>query len=460
MTAELSAADRSSLSAEQGPINMAVSGVLVFEGGPGMAQDAILRRVANRLHLIPQYRRRLESPAGGVLNPVWVDDTAFDLGWHVRRAILPAAAAGGSGERLPAFVGQEMSRRLDRSRPLWELTVVEGLPDGRVALLAKMHHALVDGVAAVGIATVLLDPSPEPSDIPAPEEPWAPVPYDRRRHLARLSLTPVVRAQKLLRDGAQHAFSPDPQRSATDLLRATELLTELARTRPAAPMTPLNHTIGPNRRYALHRADLAALKAAGKAADGTVNDAILAVVTGMLLRHLAAAGVVLERAPVALVPVSVRGEGEEGANRISPVLVDLPIDEADPAARIRRINATMAEIKDSAAVRAGALAVEASGWAPPLVSGTLARAMSGVRTFNLVVSNVPGPSQPFYLNGERLLEAYPCVPLNPASQGLSVGVLSYDGGVCFGLLADRELDPPVDAAVAHLRDALDELLGS
>lgn len=159
-------------------------------------------------------------------------------------------------------------------------------------------------------------------------------------------------------------------------------------------------------------------------------------------------------------PVSVRGEGEEGANRISPVLVDLPIDEADPAARIRRINATMAEIKDSAAVRAGALAVEASGWAPPLVSGTLARAMSGVRTFNLVVSNVPGPSEPFYLNGERLLEAYPCVPLNPASQGLSVGVLSYDGGVCFGLLADRELDPPVDAAVAHLRDALDELLRS
>jgi WS/DGAT/MGAT family acyltransferase len=215
--------------------------------------------------------------------------------------------------------------------------------------------------------------------------------------------------------------------------------------------------MGPNRRYAMARASLADLKAAAKAAGGTVNDAILAAVAGMLGRLFELAGETPSRPPVALVPVSVRREGEEGGNRISTVLVDLPTDVADPAERVARIAATMRELKDSAAVRAGALLVGASGWAPPLVSSTLARAMGGVRAFNLVVSNIPGPQQPFYLNGRRLLETYPAVPLNPASQGLSVGVLSYDGGVFFGLLADRDLDPPVDAARDALAEALAEL---
>jgi hypothetical protein len=162
---------------------------------------------------------------------------------------------------------------------------------------------------------------------------------------------------------------------------------------------------------------------------------------------------------VALVPVSVRRPGEEGGNRISTVLVDLPTDEADPIARLATVHAAMREVKDSAAVRAGALIVGASGWAPPVVSSTLARAMSGVRAFNLVVSNVPGPQQPFWLNGQRLLEAYPAVPLNPSNQGLTVGVLSYDGGVHFGLLADRDLDPPLAVMHGALDDALAELLG-
>jgi hypothetical protein len=156
--------------------------------------------------------------------------------------------------------------------------------------------------------------------------------------------------------------------------------------------------------------------------------------------------------------VSVRRPGEEGGNRISTVLVDLPTDEADPIARLASVHGAMREVKDSAAVRAGALLVGASGWAPPVVSSTLARAMSGVRAFNLVVSNVPGPQQPFWLNGQRLLEAYPAVPLNPSNQGLTVGVLSYDGGVHFGLLADRDLDPPLAAMRAALDDAVAELL--
>jgi diacylglycerol O-acyltransferase / wax synthase len=234
---------------------------------------------------------------------------------------------------------------------------------------------------------VLLDASPEPLDIPAPEEPWDPRSYDRTRHLARLAATPIVRGQKLLLDSATRALAPDPRRAAGD-------------GRPVAK--PL----------------------------------------------------------VALVPVSVRRPGEEGGNAISFVLVDLPVGESDPAARIAAIHTTMAEIKDSAAIRAGALLLGASGWAPPLVSSALARATGTLRAFNVVVSNVPGPQQPFWLNGCKLLAIHPAVPLNPATQGLSVGIVSYDGKVCFGLLADRDLDPPVQVAAQGLRDALDELRGA
>ncbi len=451
---DLSPADRSSLAAEQGTVNMAVGGLLIFDDGDGMAYERVLERVDARLHLVPRYRQRLHSTAAGLANPVWVDDDGFDLGWHVRRAALPAP---GGDEQLAELAGRELSRRLDRSRPLWELTVIEGLDGGRAALLAKMHHALVDGVAAVDIGTVLLDPSPEPMDIPAPEEPWAPRSYERTRHLTRLAATPIVRAQKLLLDSATRALSPDPRRAAGDLKSATELLVQLARTRPSAPMTPLNAGQGPNRRFAMARASLADLKLAGKAQGGTVNDALLAAVAGMLRRYLEAAGEPVERPLVALVPVSVRRSGDEGGNHISTVLVDLPVGEPDPAARVAAIHATMAEIKQSAAVRAGALLVGASGWAPPLVSSTLARAMGGVRAFNLVVSNVPGPQQPFWLNGCRLLAVHPAVPLNPGTQGLSVGIVSYDGSVCFGLLADRDLDPPLAVAAAGLQDTLAEL---
>ncbi|UTI66410.1 wax ester/triacylglycerol synthase family O-acyltransferase [Paraconexibacter antarcticus] len=462
MATELSASDRSSLSAEQGPITMAIGGVMVFEGGRAFRHEVLHERISSRLHLIPKYRQRLQAPAPGVLNPVWVDDQGFDLGYHVRRVALPGPASETKpSEQLAAVVGAEMSRRLDRSRPLWELTVVEGLPRGRVALLTKMHHALVDGMAAVDIGTVLLDPSPEPLDIPPPDEPWQPRAYDRRRHLTKLGFTPALQARKLVFDSLDRARNPRaPLKMAGDLLKATELVTELARSRPAAPMTPLNEPIGPNRRYALHRAQLADVKAAAKAAGGTVNDAILCVVAGMLRRYLADAGVTVTSSPVALIPVSVRKAGEEGGNRISTVLVDLPIHEADPAERIRLLNAAMQEIKDSAAVRAGALAVAASGWAPPLVSSGLARAMGGVRAFNLVVSNVPGPQTTFYMNGSRMLEAYPCVPLNPANQGLNVGVISYDGGVGFGLMADRDLTPGLAVAAKHLRTAVDELVAT
>jgi WS/DGAT/MGAT family acyltransferase len=445
----LSPADRSSLQAERGPVNMAVGGVLVFEAGEGTGYDAVAERLESRLHLVPRYRQRLESADPlGVTHPVWVDDAAFDLHWHLRRAVVDGR------HELEAYVGREMSRRLDRSRPLWEVHVIEGLEEGRRALWIKMHHALVDGLAAVGIGMLMLDPTPEPMELPPPDGDWNPRSYGTRDQLARLARLPLVRAQRLVLDTTMRALDTSPRKAAEDLRRATELFGELARARPQAPMTPLNETISPNRRYAMLSTDLAPLKAAGKAAGGTVNDAILAAVAGMLRDFLHEPD-----ALVALVPVSVRREDERGelGNRISTVFVDLPVDVVEPEERVRAINAQMKALRESAAVRAGALLVGATGQAPPLVSAALVRAMGNVRAFNLVVSNVPGPQQPFYLNGTRLLAVHPAVPLNPANQGLSVGVLSYDGGVHFGLLADRGID--VDAAREALAEQLAVLTG-
>jgi diacylglycerol O-acyltransferase / wax synthase len=455
VTEELSPADRSSLAAERGPVNMAAGGLLVFDAEPPLTRAMVIERIGERIHLVPRLRQRLGQPPLGLLaNPTWVDDAGFDLEWHVRQASLPAP---GSDAELGALVGREFSHRLDRSRPLWEATLIEGLEDGRRGLLMKVHHALVDGMAAIGMAALVLDPSETPLDIPPPEEEWEPRRYDLLDRVTRLASRPLALGPRLMVDGLQRTLNPDPRRVAGDMRRASEVALELAKTRPQAPMTPLNRPISPNRRYGAAHADLATIKAVGKRAGGTVNDAILAVVAGMLGRYLDVA----ERRPVALVPVSVRESNETGelGNRISTVFVDLPVDEPDVLRRVDLIAAQTRSLKDSPAVRAGALMVGAAGWAPPLVSGMLARAMGSVRAFNLVVSNIPGPQQPFYLSGVRMREVYPVVPLNPTNQGITVGIVSYDGQVCFGLLADRDLDPPLSTAAAGLTAALDELHG-
>jgi diacylglycerol O-acyltransferase / wax synthase len=460
MTEELSPSDRSALAAEGSAINMAVGGLIVFDSDPPLTRAIVAAKIAERIHLVPRLRQRLEEPPLGLANPVWVDDTGFDLDWHVRQASLPAP---GADAEIGAFVGREFSHRLGRSRPLWEATLIEGLEGGRRGLLMKVHHAVVDGMAAIGMAALVLDPTDEPLAIPPPEKEWSPRKYDMRRHVAMLATKPLARAPRLMLEGFLRTLDPDPRRAAGDMRRATELMAELARTRPQAPMTPLNRPISPNRRYAFARADLATIKAVGKRSGGTVNDVVLAVVAGMLGRYLVAAGpeafAAGRRPPVALVPVSVRGSGDAGelGNRFSTVFVDLPVLGHDLSDRVHAIAAQTSELKESAAVRAGALLVGASGWAPPLVSGMLARALGQVRAFNLVVSNIPGPQQPFYLNGVRMLEVYPIVPLNPSNQGLSVGIVSYDGHVCFGVLADRDLDPPLSTVAAGLHAALGEL---
>ena len=228
-----------------------------------------------------------------------------------------------------------MSRKLDRSRPLWELTVVEGLSHGRVAILVRMHHAVVDGLAAIDIGVILLDPTPEPLEIPPPERPWEPRSYDRMRHLASLTLTPAKRAQRLLVESAARALNPDPLRTASEVLRGGELLAELARAsahrRPMTPAEPDDRPEPPLRAHA--RRGLADLKAVAQASGGTVNDVILATVAGMLRRYFDAGGIVLPAPPVALVP-GERPQGGRGGRQ--PDLDDLrrpPDRRGQPAAR-------------------------------------------------------------------------------------------------------------------------------
>ena len=453
MVEPLSPSDLSAIQAEQGPVHMHVGGVCVFDGNVELA--TVVRRLRERMHLIPRYTLKLEATPLGLANPVWAADESFDVDRHVRRVAVPSP--GGDAE-LCELVGQVLSEPLDRARPLWQIHVVEGLAGGRSALVAKMHHALVDGLAAVDVSTVVLDPTPEGLDIKPPPQP--PVPQRQSGpaidRLAQMAAAQLQLPRQLARGALARTL--DPGSYARQARMAASVMGELARVRPQAPQTRLNTEIGRERRFALARARLDEVKAVRKAAGATVNDVLLGCVALMLSGYLG------EDAPenaVALVPVSVRTGEQRGqmGNRISTVFVDLPLT-GDPLDRIRQINADMTEIKGSAQVSAGALIVGATGLAPPVVSSIAVRAMSGPRMFNLVVSNVPGPQQTFYLDGIPLREVFPAVPLNPRNQALSIGIMSYDGGVYFGLLGDRDALPDLDDAARGLEEAMARLVAA
>ena len=447
----LSPSDLSAIQAERGPVLMHVGGICVFDGQ--IRRETVVQRLRERIHLIPRYTMRLEDAPLGLANPIWVEDEAFDADRHVRRVALPSP--GGQSE-LCELAGHLLSEQLDRARPLWLMYLVEGLAGNRTAIVAKMHHALVDGLAAVDVSTVILDPSPEGLDIAPPEDHDQP---ERRRAGGLEQLTRFAAAQlDLPRQIARETVSRtlDPRSYARQVRGAAAVVAELAKARPQAPATRLNTGIGRDRRFAMARARLEDVKAVRRETGATVNDVLLTCVALMLSEYLG------EQAPdtaVALVPVSVRTDEQRGelGNHISTVFVDLPL-RGQPLERLSQVNAAMVEVKGSAQVRAGALIVGATGLAPPPVSSLAVRAMSGPRLFNLVVSNVPGPQQTFYLDAVALLEVFPAVPLNPRNQALSIGIVSYDGGVYFGLLGDRDALPDLDEAAAALEGALGRLL--
>jgi diacylglycerol O-acyltransferase len=351
-----------------------------------------------------------------------------------------------------------MSEPLDMERPLWQLYMIEGLSGGRHAFISKTHHALVDGVAAVDVGTILLDASPRGTQLQMPEKPWDPD-EPSPSMLVRRAASDRVRRPLQAAGRATRNTIRMPVKTAARVLRTAEAFTGLAAGGPACPKSPFNVRIGRDRRIAWHQADLDRLKRARGIVEGsTVNDVILSVVAGALRTFLERRGEKVPDYLVALVPVSVRRPDEQGdlGNRISTIMVRLPLNEPDPRKRLETLREETARLKESDNARAASLLIEATGWAPPTLNRLLASAMARPLIFNLAVSNVPGPQQPLYLLGRRLQAIYPFVPLSPQNHALTIGMVSYDGKVCFGLVGDRDVVPDLDDLAVDLRQALRE----
>ena len=454
MSERLSASDMSSLLAERGPIHVHVGATIVAQGKPPPFGE-LVEHVDSRLGLIPRFRQRITSAGPMALsNPVWTDDPRFDVERHVRRVALPAP--GGMAE-LRELVGRVMSEPLDLTRPLWQLYLVEGLERKRHAYINKTHHALVDGMAAVDVGTIILDATPEGNQVEVSEERWEPDEPSPELLFVRDASDRIRSPLRAARETARGALTM-PRSTAGRVMRTAEGFAKLAASGPTAERTFLNQEIGRDRRVSFVETDLALLKSIRGSGGATVNDVILSVTTGGLRRLFERRG---ERPPenlVGLVPMSIRRPGEdlELGNRIATLLVRLPVAESDPLTRLELINRETTRVKASEQATAASLIIEATGWTPPTVNRVLADAMSRPLAFNLVVSNVPGPQVPFYLLGRQLEAIYPFVPLSPQNHALSIGVLSYDGSVFFGLAGDRDLLADLDRFAADIEAALAE----
>ncbi len=459
MPDRLSPLDVSFLYMETPTNAMHVGGVAVFarpEGG--FDYERLVALISARIALVPRYRQKVRSVPGRLANPVWVDDQDFDVTYHVRRSALPRP---GSEAQLRELVGRLMSRRLDRHRPLWEIYLVEGLEGDRVAIVTKTHHAMVDGISAVDIGTVILDLTPEPREVP--DDDWAPRSEPGPISLVAGAVTDLVRRPTQAVDTARAALV-DARASAGRVgdVAAGVLDSVVTIARPA-PATPLNVPIGEQRRFGMAATELDDYKRVRKSHGGTVNDVVLATVTGALRAWLLSRGEPVRPTTSvrAMVPVSVRAGGHEVGNRVSSYFVDLPVGEPNAVLRLHQISFSMAAHKDSGqSVGADAL-VQMSGFAPPTIQSLGARVASTItrRLFNLVITNVPGPQFPLYAAGARMLAMYPVVPL-AKGQALSIGLNSYDGGVFYGLNADRDALPDVDLVATMIEGSLAELLAS
>jgi WS/DGAT/MGAT family acyltransferase len=460
----LSPLDASFLFAEHRTAAMHVGAVMTFAppaDGP-FDPDAFAELIGRRLALVPQYRRKLREVPGGLGMPVWVDDPDFDLAFHVRRSALPAP---GTEDVLRELVGRLLSSQLDRSRPLWEVYVVEGLDnngaDGGFAVVTKTHHAMVDGMASMDIGTALLDLTSTPRETPADD--WRPAPEPSPFALAADAAGEALRRPRLVLDRAGRAAGDLPAAVAT-VGRAVQQMMATGRSMaPVRPVRPLNGLTGQQRRYGMVRTSLADHRAVRRRHGGTVNDVVLAVVAGGLRRWMLERDDALPEAVRALVPVSVRARARtscsEPGNRISACLLDLPVGEPDPAARLAAVQEAMAVQKRDGHAAGTTSLLELASLAPPLVYGLGARLASqySSRFYNVLVTNVPGPPRPLYAMGARMLDMFPVVPL-AGGQAVAIGVTTYDGVVHYGLTADRDAAPDVDRLAVALSSSLDELL--
>lgn len=443
-------------------VNMHIGAVMVFDplpegGAPGV--ERVREHLVARLDPLLRFRQRLSSArTGGLSWPTWEDDDRFDITAHVRDARLPAP--GGEAELLD-WASDFYSHRLDRSRPLWEMAVLDGLAGGRWALCTKTHHCMIDGIASVDVGHLMLDPEPEPAQERSPHngrsgQP-AEVADDGRGHRGPGGWLPAL-VLRGARAGVDLVIHP---RHAQDLFERTRALAELVVRNEVvrAPSSSINVPIGGTRRLAVVWTDLEALKQVKRGLGGTVNDVVLAVVSGGLRRLLIERG---ERPPSpglrAMVPVNLRSAGEQLAlgNRITSLFVQLPVAEPDPLDRYEKTVGGAESLKVSNQPVGSETLLELTGLAPPVLHAVLARSLFATRLFNVTVTNVPGPPATLYAFGAPMSAVIPLVPL-AADHAIGIAVVSYDGRVCFGLCADRTAMPDLPVLARGIEDSLAEL---
>ncbi len=453
----LSPQDSSFLEIEDEVSHMHIGSVGIFEGPPPSRED-LLAGVEAKLHLVPRYRQKVRYPPLHAGPPVWVDDPHFNLSYHVRRTAL--ASPGGEDE-LRTLVGRVMSQQLDRTKPLWEMWVAEGLGGGRWALVSKVHHCMVDGVSATDLLSVLLDSEREPALAQPPR--WTPKPEPSA---AELVAQPLARRLTTPFDAvaAAGAVARGPRQAAelvVGTIRGTAALSGLLR---PTPRSSLNGPIGPHRRWHWAHAQLTDIKGIRSGLGGTVNDVVLAAISGGFRELLSCRGEDPDRLTVrTLVPVSVRRPGEQGTynNRVSAMFAELPVGIEDPVERLNAVRMQMEGLKRSQEAVAGDVLTSLSGFAPALLLALGLRAAFRMpqRSVNTVTTNVPGPQQPLFLAGRRMLEAIPYVPLAGRVR-TGVAIFSYDGALKFGVTGDYDTAADIRVLCDGIETGISELLAA
>ena len=437
-------------------VSMAIASIAVFEG-PAPSHEEFLAHLAGRLPRVPRYRHKLRTVPFRLGRPVWVEDPDFDIRYHVRRTALPAP---GGDRQLADLMARVMSQRLDRDHPLWEYWVAEGLSEGRWAVISKVHHCMVDGVSGTDLYGVIFDFSPEGSPPATDDRPPATAEPSSVELAARAALDAVVLP---VREAvALSAVAADPAaavRQAADTARA---LAKLAPAIRPATGSSLSGQIGRQRRYTWARVSLDDVKTIKQELGGTVNDVVLAAISGGFRTLLLARGE--EPGPHmvrSLVPVSVRAPGEENVyeNQVSAILADLPVHVADPVERLAAVRAELLALKASREAMAGQALTSLGRFTPFPLASWWARLAFGLpqREIVTVTTNVPGPRQPLYGMGRRLLEIIPYVPIATTLR-TGVSIFTYCGNVTFGITGDFAANPDLPVLAHGIEDGMAELL--
>ena len=449
----MSPIDSSFLHVENATTPMHIGAVSIFEGPPPPFED-LRAMVAGKLELVPRYRQKVRFVPLAISSPAWIDDPHFSLDYHLRHTAVPAP---GSEQQLREMASRVFSQHLDRDKPLWELWVVERLEGGRWALLSKVHHCMVDGVAATDLMSVMFSDT----TAGAPQREWAPAPEPSGIELFVRTLAYRASPDGQLQTLRRVLGAPrDTLRSLAETARAAAAASPSMRPVAASSLTG---AIGPHRRWSWAQVRLSDVKRVRSALGGTVNDVVLTLITNGFRELLLSRGedVPEERVVRTMVPVSVRSKGERGVynNRVSAVFAGLPVGLTEPALRLERIRAEMDGIKESKQAVAGDVLTSMSGFAPPLLLALGSRLVTLSPRLNMhtATTNVPGPQQPVQTLGRRMLESYPFVPV-VGSIRIVVAIFSYDGGLYFGVTGDYDGAPDIDVLTAGIGRGIDGLL--